>query len=322
MTKNDQPLISVVLPVFNGAATITETVSSVLSQQHVSLELLVIDDGSTDATVQVLSDIDDARLKVHSFSNQGLAASRNRGIARAEGQYVSFIDADDLWTADKLHRQLEALKADPEAGMAYSLTDCIDESGRVTGPGGHIVRNGDVYSELLIRNFIESGSNVMIPVPVFARTGTFDESLQAAEDWDLCLRIALAYKVVCVPAAQILYRIHSGAMSSNIDRQVRESFRVFDAALENLPAGHDARHVERDGLANLNRYFARRIISTAASPAAARTAWPYLWRWLRLSRRRAGLTAKFLVQTVQLVLLSCLPHSIIRPVLNRIQRAV
>ncbi|HBL15031.1 MAG TPA: glycosyl transferase family A, partial [Cyanobacteria bacterium UBA11162] len=108
--------------------TIKETIESILNQTFVDFELIVINDGSTDSTVDIVTSIQDSRLQVFSYPNAGLAASRNRGIDRATGKYISFIDADDLWTPDKLERQLKALEENPQAAVAYSWTDCIDES--------------------------------------------------------------------------------------------------------------------------------------------------------------------------------------------------
>ena len=321
MSHVRSPQISVVLPVYNGAKTIEATIASVLDQELEDFELLVINDGSTDQTLDVLTRIDDPRIIVHSFENGGLATSRNRGIRLADGKYLAFIDADDLWTPDKLRKQLQVLVSNPTAGMAYSLTDCIDEQGSYVGPGSHIVQFGQVYEQLLVRNFIESGSNPLIPRCVFDEVGEFDESLAAAEDWDVYLRIAHDYSIVCVPEAQILYRIHSGSMSSNIERQKLACFRVFEEALERLPLGSERDHVDRAGRANLNRYFARRIITTAASPRATLPAFGYIWRWVCLATDRFSNLGKATVQFGKTIILVSMPHSLARPFLARVDNA-
>jgi glycosyltransferase involved in cell wall biosynthesis len=108
------PLISVVIPVYNGEKTIQETIKSVLNQTFQSLELIIVNDGSNDETLKVISIIKDPRIKVFSYPNAGLSASRNRGLAHATGEYISFIDADDLWTPDKLEAQLKVLQENPK----------------------------------------------------------------------------------------------------------------------------------------------------------------------------------------------------------------
>ncbi|WP_329607065.1 glycosyltransferase family A protein [Planktothrix agardhii] len=102
------PLISVIIPAYNAEKTIQETIYSVLKQTWQDFELIVINDGSQDATLEVLSSIQDPRLRILSYSNAGLASSRNRGITEATGEYISFMDADDLWTPDKLEAQFQA----------------------------------------------------------------------------------------------------------------------------------------------------------------------------------------------------------------------
>jgi len=316
------PLISIVLPVYNGANTIAGTVESVLDQLFADFELLVINDGSTDATLDVLGKVDDPRVSIHSFENRGLSASRNRGIRLAGGKYVSFIDADDLWTTDKLRKQLQALVSNPDAGMVYSLTDCIDEHGNYLGPGSHVVHFGHVYEQLLVRNFVESGSNPLIPLSILDKVGVFDESLNAAEDWDFFLRICHDYPVVCVPEAQILYRIHSHTMSSNIERQELACKQVFEEALERLPRGAERDRVDREGRANLNRYFARRVITTASGQRAVLPAFGYIGRWISMATDRISIFWKVISQLFQVIVLAILPHSVARPLLVSTEKIV
>ena len=115
------PKISVVVPAYNSQNTICETITSVLQQSFSDFELIVINDGSTDRTLELLSDVKDARLKVYSYPNGGLPAARNRGIIRATGEFLSFIDADDLWTSDKLELQLQALQENPKSRSCLQL---------------------------------------------------------------------------------------------------------------------------------------------------------------------------------------------------------
>jgi glycosyltransferase involved in cell wall biosynthesis len=134
--------ISVVIPVYNGERTIFEAVNSVLAQTFRDFELIVIDDGSQDTTTEILAAIHDSRLRVFSYTNAGVAASRNRGIELASGEFISFLDADDLWTPDKLELQLNALRNHPEAAVSYSWTDFIDETGKQVDYGIYPTVNG------------------------------------------------------------------------------------------------------------------------------------------------------------------------------------
>nr|MDJ0704594.1 glycosyltransferase family A protein [Leptolyngbyaceae cyanobacterium MO_188.B28] len=171
------PLISVVIPVYNGQSTIQETVDSVLKQTLTDFELIVINDGSTDKTLEILEANPDPRIKIFSYPNKGLSASRNRGIRHAASDLITFLDADDLWSPDKLEAQRRALQAHPNADVAYSWTDYIDGDSQFLQAGMHITANGNVLAKLLTVNFIESGSNVLIRQSALKSVGFFDESL-------------------------------------------------------------------------------------------------------------------------------------------------
>jgi len=261
------PTISVVIPVYNGAKTIRETIASVLAQSFEDLEVLVINDGSTDETGEIVQRIADPRLKLLNYPNAGLAASRNRGIHRAKGEYISFIDADDLWTPDKLAAQYQALQEHPQAQVAYSWTDWIDEHSRVIAPGSTIDRSGNVYPYMLLCNILASGSNPLISRQALAEVGDFDESLRAAEDWDLWIRLAARYEFIAVPQPQIQYRRLSYSMSGNLARQERETLKVIRKAFEAAPP--QWQFLRRPSLANVYRYLAYKCIEGKSPPLRA-----------------------------------------------------
>jgi len=272
------PLISVVIPVYNGERTIRETIASVLKQTFTDFELLVIDDGSTDTTPAIASSFTDPRLTVLSYPNAGLAASRNRGIAKASGKYISFIDADDLWTPDKLELQLRALESNPEAAVAYSLVDVIDDSSQWIRPGGHLKVSDNAYSHLLLTNFIENGSNALILKSAFERVGNFDESLKAAEDWDLYIRLAKHYPFVVVPSPQILYRESSTSMSSKIIQQKSQSLQVIEKAFSDAP--ESLQYLKKDSINNINKYLIFKALEISSG------------------RRRGAIALKLLAETI------------------------
>lgn len=224
------PLGSIIIPAFNSEKTIRETIDSVLNQSFDDFEIIVINDGSQDATLEVTASIVDSRLKIFSYSNAGVSASRNRGLSHACGDYIAFLDADDLWTPNKLECQLNALQEHPEAAVAYSWTNWIDASGKFLRPGGHITENGNVYRQLLLRDFIESGSNPLIRKKALIKVGGFNEALSTAADWDMWLRLAAYYEFVAIPSPQILYRVSSQSMSTNVWKMEAESLQVIECA--------------------------------------------------------------------------------------------
>jgi glycosyltransferase involved in cell wall biosynthesis len=270
------PIISIILPIYNGEKTIRDTLKSVLEQTWTDFELVIVDDGSTDATLAAIAEFKDPRIQVYSYPNAGQATSRNRGISHATGAYIAFIDADDLWTQDKLEMQFAALQNHPEAAVAYSWTDYISESGEFLHPGRHTTANGDVYAELIVSNFLENGSNPLVRADALAHIGGFEASLPPAEDWDLWLRLAQQYAFVCVPAAQILYRVTVNSSSSNILKQERQCLKVLERAYDRV----NLNELKPKSLANLYKYLMWKAIegypSRQNGMAAARCFWKYL----------------------------------------------
>lgn len=273
------PLISVIIPAYNAEKTIRETIKSVIGQTFVDWELIVVNDGSQDRTLEVASQINDSRIKVFSYSNAGASASRNRGFEKSAGEYIAFLDADDLWTPDKLESQLNALQSHPEAGVAYSWTDYIDEFGRFLNSGWHLSYSGDVYSKLLVRNFLESGSNMLIKRGALNEAGGFDESLMGAEERDLSFRLAVKCDFISVKKIQVLYRQHinSKSISSNTIVQEHESLRIIARGFNNAPAS--LQHLKKYALADMYQYLIWKTIKLQPTLerrlAVARFLWFY-----------------------------------------------
>jgi len=252
MIKNSTPLISVIIPVYNGEKTIRKTINSVLNQTYQNLEIIVINDGSLDLTLNVVYSIKDSRLKVFSYENSGVSTSRNRGIERASGQFISFLDADDIWTPEKLEQQLKALQANPQVSVACSWVDYIDENGDFFRHGNHITMNGNVYEQMLIQNILENGSNPLIRRQALINVGKFDQSLKFAEDWDMWLRLASRYDFVTVPYAHVLYRISSYSISTNVLEMEKASLNFIEQAFNQAPLS--LQYLKIKSLATLYHY--------------------------------------------------------------------
>ncbi len=279
MQAASSPRISVVIPAYNCVATVAETIQSVLDQTFEDVEVLVINDGSTDATLETVSAFGDPRVRVHSFENGGLAVSRNRGIALARGEFVAFLDADDLWTPDKLADQLAALEAHPEAALAYSLTDHIDMQGNYLGLCSHHFVNGDVYAELMKFCFLACGSNPLVRKSVLDEVGGFDPVFNPAEDWDLWLRIARRFPFVGVPKPQILYRLNAFSMSSNVQKMEQSILRVLDKGYRAWKDPDPA--IARLGKAYCYRYLTARSLQGSPTRATLPLTFRYWQTWVR-----------------------------------------
>ncbi|HEY9670899.1 MAG TPA: glycosyltransferase [Waterburya sp.] len=246
------PTISVVIPTYNAERTILDTVASVQQQTFSDFEIIVIDDGSKDQTLERLNTIKDPRLKVFPYENGGVSVARNRGLAQATGEYISFLDHDDLWTPDKLELQLAALQENPEAGVAYSWTYKMIETGDSFSPAKKVFFQGNVYPDLLVYNFIDNGSNILIRKQALESAGGFNPTLAYCADWDFYLRLATHWPFVLVPKPQVFYRQSSGSMSSKITLLENESLALVEKAFEEAP--RELQRLKNQSLANVYRY--------------------------------------------------------------------
>ncbi|WP_254568610.1 glycosyltransferase [Oscillatoria sp. HE19RPO] len=269
------PTISVIIPAYNAEKTIQETIESVLNQTFQDFELIIINDGSTDKTLEIISNLSDSRIKVFSFPNSGAQKSRNRGISLATGEYLSFIDADDLWTPDKLEMQLKALKNNPEAGVAYSWTDYIDESGQRLPGGQYFKITNHVYERLLLGDFIGSGSNPLIRKEAFLAVGTFDESLVGGQDWEMWIRLASKYQFTVVKRPQILYRQSAHSWSVNLERQEKGYNQVIEKSLANAP--EPIQKLRKQILANRYKFLTFDALESSVNRKHSLMAARFLW---------------------------------------------
>jgi len=229
------PTISVIVTAYNQAPVLELTLRSVQAQTFKDFEILLINDGSTDATREVADRFHDPRLQVFSFPNGGYSRALNRGLDRASGAFIAFVDGDDLWTPDKLERQLQALERHPEAGAAYSWTRFIDRAGTLLFSQHPVHFEGDVARDLLLNDFICSGSNVLVRRSCAKEVGGFDPAHSNGADWVWLMNLATRTRFVRVPAHQILYRQTRTSLSSQVDRFEMSARRNLDLVLATAP---------------------------------------------------------------------------------------
>jgi glycosyltransferase involved in cell wall biosynthesis len=231
------PSFSVIVPAYNAAHTIEATIASALTQTCEDIELIVIDDGSTDETATRARAIDDPRLSVISQPNRGLPAARNVGIARSCADRLSFLDSDDLWLPDFLETAATTLDANPDAGFAYTDAYAFDSlsgkvrhrtaMGRQRPPVPAPADPGGFLMELLMRNFVYY--SIVAPRSVLDAVGGYDESRRAAEDYDLSLRILTkGYRAVRMDGLHALYRLHSGQMTRSLAKMTEAVLDVYE----------------------------------------------------------------------------------------------
>ena len=274
------PTISIIIPAYNAELTILETISSVQKQTFSDFELIVVDDGSKDRMLEVLHSVKDERLKIFSYENAGVSVSRNRGMSHATGDFIAFLDADDLWTPEKLELQLVALQQHPEAGVAYSWTHFMDEKGESFHPEEPKFFEGNVYAPLLLNNFLNNGSNPLIRKQAIEDVGGFNPVFSVSADWEFYLRLAARWHFVVVPKLQILYRQSSNSMSTNVDKLKKESLSVLEQAIE--VASQEFKYLKNQSYANVYKYCAELNLRHSTNANDVEQAGNNLWLAIRL----------------------------------------
>ena len=221
------PLISVVLPTHNRAPLVVAAVHSITQQTWRNLEVLVVDDASTDDTAQVLNDVTDPRVRqVRLEQPHGASGARNAGIELAQGEWIAFQDSDDLWLADKLRQQLECAVAHPGCVGVYTSYWRDDGQRREVRPRPGPGLDGDVLARLARGNFI-STQTLMVRADALRRLGGFDPDFVALNDWDLVLRLAQLGPIQWVREPLVEYRLQADSLTVSPDKFTQNYQRIL-----------------------------------------------------------------------------------------------
>lgn len=230
------PKVSVVIPAYNAMAYLPETVESVLRQTFTDFEVLIIDDGSSDQIVQWASQVTDPRVKLISQENQGISGARNIGIDYAKGEYVAFLDADDIWEPTKLEKQVRCLEDNPAVGLVNTWVLLTDERGKSTGRMGISHAEGDVWKQLVeFKTVCCCASTPLIRRCCFEIVGVFDRDLSGLADWDMWVRIASHYSFALLKQPLVRYRHHPNNMSKNYQGMLKDFRTAVEKAFHSAP---------------------------------------------------------------------------------------
>lgn len=207
-----EPLVSVIIPVYNYANYIQRAINSVLDQTYKNIEVIVVDDGSTDDTIKILKEIKDERVKVFFGNHKGVSWARNFGVNNASGKYVAFLDADDFYAKENIQKKVEILEKNngKVASSNYILTNGI------TSKIVNIYSENFFYDILFFKTSLWISSNVVINREFFLEIGGFDEALSTSADWELSCRIAKNTPIFHVPQPCVYYFQHPNQMHKNI----------------------------------------------------------------------------------------------------------
>jgi glycosyltransferase involved in cell wall biosynthesis len=258
-----EPSVAAVIPVYNGAAFVADAIESVLAQTHPAAECIVVDDGSTDATAEIVARFD-APVRLIRQANSGVSAARNRGGTASGARYVAFLDADDAWAPEKLERQLAAAASASGAALVVCDVETFDETGVL---GRVAMRPGpDTLRDMVLFEGVETvscSSTALLERSLFDALGSFDPKLSQSADWDLLARALLAGPVVSVPEPLVRYRVHGANMSHNVALLERDMTYAFAKLFARSDLPPDVRACRRRAEANLHRmlagsYFRRR----------------------------------------------------------------
>jgi glycosyltransferase involved in cell wall biosynthesis len=235
------PLVSVIIPVYNGERYLEQTIQSVITQTENRWEIIIVNDGSTDASQKIL-DAQQAVLKerchIITSQNKGVSCARNTAVRFSTGKYIAFLDQDDLWHSEKLDKQIQVLSDNTSIDLIYSNESVINDK-------GDLIKNsvlnlnrqhrGRVFHNLLFDNFIPI-SSVMMRKDLFEQIGGFNEDYYLAEDFDFLLKVAEKGRFDFIDEPLLHYREHQQSGTAyKIDRIMTESFRILDYWCERCP---------------------------------------------------------------------------------------
>jgi glycosyltransferase involved in cell wall biosynthesis len=247
---SSKPLVSAIIPVFNGEKFLAETIQSVLDQTYPNIECIVVNDGSTDRTADIVKSFG-KRVRYIERPNGGVSSARNVGIEHALGEYVAFLDADDLWKPEKTVKQLEVFDRDSTLGLVYSGVDFVNE--KKESIGGIKQKFGDdtLKRTLLLETPAFLTMTGMVPKKALDQVGVFDERLSTSADADLVCRIALKYNVAGIDESLAFYRQHESQMHLNLAALENDAKLLFRKTFEAKEASDELRRLRPAAFASL-----------------------------------------------------------------------
>jgi len=281
------PKVSVIVPVYNVEKYIAETINSVLAQTFTDFELIIIDDESKDRSIAICEDFTDRRIKIVHQKNRGLAGARNTGIRHAQGEYLAFLDSDDVWRSQKLEKHVQHLDANPSVGVSFCSSEFIDDDSQPLGIYQIPQHQGITPDIILCRNPIGNGSVPVIRRDVFQdiefpenfygaeENFYFDDRFRQSEDIECWIRIALTtnWQFEGIPELLTLYRVNTGGLSANMLKQLdswekaiaktRTYAPEFIAKWESLARAYQLRYLARRAVRNRDGKAAVQLINRA-----------------------------------------------------------
>lgn len=312
------PVVSVVIPMYNVAEYIEQSLNSVLAQSFEHFEVICVDDGGSDDTLSIVESYRDPRIRVVSQKNRGLAGARNTGIAHARGQFVALLDADDYWAPEKLEAHVNHLRRNERVGISYSASWFVSETGKPLGIGQFPKLTDVDPRHIFCRNPVGNGSAAVIRRElleeirvsrwegIHLRHHWFNEALRQSEDIEFWLRVALNthWQFEGLAAPLTFYRVNASGLSANLEKQ----FASWQFAVEQNTDGHEEFMRDWKSLAEAYqyRYLARRAVQSGNAFQAIKLCFKAIGTDIRVVKEEPQRT----LLTCGCALLSVLPKSL------------
>ncbi|PIG91387.1 glycosyltransferase family 2 protein [Gloeocapsopsis sp. IPPAS B-1203] len=321
--------VSVIIPVYNVERYIADTINTVLQQTYTNFEILIVDDGSPDKSIDICQKFADPRIRIIRQENRGVAAARNTGIRYSQGDYLAFLDADDLWLPNKLEKHIEHLESSPDVGVSFSRSAFIDEEGNPLKLYQMSKLKDITPLDLLCRTPIGNGSAAVFRREVFAEikfkdnlygtTEDFyfneDRNLHPSEDVECWLRIAIQtkWKMEGVAAPLTLYRVNPHGFSAQILKKLRSWETLLNKAQAYTPV-KDMHQWKAPAMAYQLRHLARRAVTLEAKATAMELAHKALFTYWQILIEEPHRTLLTLAAAYSLFLFPKSLHSLIKSV--------
>ncbi|HEX4230973.1 MAG TPA: glycosyltransferase [Bryobacteraceae bacterium] len=250
------PEVSAVMTTFNVANFVADALRSALDQTFHSIEIVVVDDGSTDGTASIVRGFNDSRIRLIEGAHNGRCHALNIAVNLARGEFLAMLDGDDIWHPEKLAAQMAYMRKHSDVDLTFSWSRIIDENGSDTGLTTRKWRGPVSFGQLLKDYVIGNGSSAVIRRASFLKLGPFDKDMDGCLDYDACLRLALfgPGKLVCIPAYLTYYRRRSGQVTRDLNKVEQGHNRMLEKMLRLAPV--ETTRVAAAARSNMSRFFA------------------------------------------------------------------
>ena len=254
----DRPLVSVVIPAYNAMPYLPIAVSSVLGQTYQPVEVIIVNDGSSDGTADWVRSVTDDRVTLIEKLNGGASSARNQGIRAARGKYVAFLDADDYWEPNKLALQVDRAECTPHLTLVDAWAYYVDASGQRVADCLGNDHEGDVWALMAQLDLVFfCSSTLLVPRTCFDEVGLFRQDLRYAEDWEMWIRLTRRYPLAVVKQRLSAYRQHDNGKHHNLHKLLPAMLQIVDIALpDDDLSGRQLRYIAR---ANVYLHVASRL---------------------------------------------------------------